>query len=443
MAAPHEEPGGDFRGVLPLPEGVVELTKWPDGSMLYSGGGIFGRKDGSMVACVRESCRISTDRGRTWGEAHPLDCQVHCEGLIRLQSGALGLYGSPGGAGRYTGDVTRWCFCSSTDDGQTWTAPVDIGTYPHFRPMHHSMIQLKSGRILLVGYWEGLDAFPPDAARYTNPGWGLWRGLALVFEGHRSLEMAICVAYYSDDEGKTWVQCKGGIFGWFDERGEPNGADGIFDVCEPTAAECKDGRVLMFMRAKVGRLVQSYSLDGGETWLSVLPTELSSSQSPPMLVQIPSTGDLLCVWSQVSSEEIRRGFLRSRLSSAISRDSGLTWENFKTLELQEGLENVSRITAEFPIPRRIVGRPGLGQLPDGFAMFSYPNVDIVGETVFIRYGRHWPRKREGALIPPGVTLQDGMPMTSMDYEQVKNLARQAQMMVMGVMRIYPLEYFYE
>jgi hypothetical protein len=36
---------------------------------------------------------------------------------------------------------------------------------------------------------------------------------------------------------------------------------------------CALGRVMTFMRAKVGRLVQSYSLNGGQTWLSVLPTD--------------------------------------------------------------------------------------------------------------------------------------------------------------------------
>ena len=417
---------------LPVPEGVVDLTGFStdgsiieakDGSlMLIQGDGVF---ESGQDAPTR---RISKDGGKTWSDPEPLKAEVGAGGVIRLQSGALAMYGGKSNA------VGAVHFCTSQDDGATWTPPVDICTYSDFRPMFHSMIQLESGRILLVGYWEGLNATAPDAVRHTQTGWGLWRGLVLFMEGHRAVEMGISIAYYSDDEGKTWSQCEGGLFGWFDERGVPNGDGGIIDVYEPTAAECKDGRVLMFMRSKVGRLVQSYSLNGGQTWFSVLPTELSSSQAPPMLVQIPSTGDLLCVWNQVSCEEIRRGFQRGRLSAAISRDSGMTWGNFRTLELQqEQMEDVSRITPEFPIARRVVGRPGLGQLPDGFAMFTYPNVDIVGETVFIRYSRMWPRKREDASE---AAAQAGLPKMWPEYEE-----RAAEMTGTGVLRIYPLEWF--
>jgi hypothetical protein len=250
--------------------------------------------------------------------------------------------------------------------------------------------------------------------------------------------MGICVVYYSDDKGATWNRAGGGLFGWFDQYGVPNGEGGIVDVYEPALAETKDGRVLLFARAKVGRLVQSHSVGGanqGTLWNSVLPTELSSSQSPPMLVQIPSTGDLLCIWNQVSFEEINRGFLRGRLSAAISKDSGLTWQNFKTLELQEGMDESARITPVFPIPRVTRARPSMGQLPEGFAMFSYPNVDIIGDKVFVRYGRSWAVERAGDWPKADPA---NVPLRWSDYEQ-----RGAEMSGESVMRIYPLEYFYK
>ena len=120
---------------------------------------------------------------------------------------------------------------------------------------------------------------------------------------------------------------------------------------------------------------------------------------------------------------------------AISKDSGLTWQNFKTLELQEGMEDVDRIVPEFPIVRRLVARSGIGQLPDGFAMFTYPNVDIVGDKVFIRYARMWPRVMSGK----GGTARDAnLPLMWPKYEE-----REAEMTGEGVMRIYPLEWFYK
>jgi len=397
--------------------GIVELR---NGSLaMMQGGGVY---ETDQVSPTR---RISSDGGKSWGEPEPLECEIGVGGVIRLASGALGLYGQKEG-GTY--------YCSSTDDGRTWTPGALIPTYSDFRPMHHSMVQLSTGRLLIVGYWEALNGAHPDVERVTATGWGWWRGVELFMEGHRGVEMGICLAYCSDDEGETWKQAEGGLFGWFNEQGVPDGTGGISDVYEPTAAETKDGRVLLFARCKRGRLVQSYSPNGGRTWCSVQPTELASSQSPPLLIRIPKTGDLLCVWNQASGEEIRRGFLRGRLSAAISQDSGLTWGHFKTLELMQGMDDAARIAPDYPIPGLIVGRPGLGNLPDGFAMFTYPNVDIIGDTVFIRYSRMWPRLRDaGAQATGGPAVPRMWP----SYEE-----RRAEMTGEGVARICPVEWFY-
>jgi len=51
-----------------------------------------------------------------------------------------------------------------------------------------------------------------------------------------------------------------------------------------------------------------------------------------MLARIPSTGDLLLIWNQASIEEILDGLSRHRLSTAISKDGGLTWRHFHNLE---------------------------------------------------------------------------------------------------------------
>ena len=262
-----------------------------------------------------------------------------------------------------------------------------------------------------------------------------WKGRALWMEGHRGVEMGICVTYYSDDEGRTWRQSKNGLFGWFDEKGEHNGQGGIIDLYEPTSAETSDGRVLMFARSKTGRLVQSYSLDLGITWLAAEPTELASSQSPPLLTRIPGTKDLLCVWNQLSGEEIRRGFLRGRLSAAMSKDNGLTWINFNTLELQEGMDQVKRISPEFPISRLIVGRSPFSHLPDGFAMFTYPNVDIIKDEVFVRYLRMTPVATGAKPLPKE---QPNLPERWPAYEE-----RGAEMRSEKIMRVYPLKWFYQ
>ena len=433
--------------VRALPTGAVEHIIVPSTVC----GGIVRRDDGSLMmayanhaglrrgdASVSE-CRVSRDAGETWESPQRLGCGLGVWGMIRLTSGRLAVYGET----RFGERPIH--VCTSADEGASWSTPVQVDAYPDFHPYLGSLTQLSSGRLLLGGYWEGLNAGRPDQGLhegahdtlpYTQYGWGLWRGRVLVNEGHRGVEMGINLVYYSDDEGLTWTRCRGGVFGWFDEKGVPNGEGGIIDVYEPNLAETADGRVLMIMRSKTGRLLQSYSHDQGETWLSVLPTELAASQTTPQLVRLPGAGDLLCVWNQVSGEEIRRGFQRGRLSAAISKDSGLTWESFRTLELQEGMEDVARIVPEFPISRRVVGRAAQGHLPDGFMMFTQPNVDIAGDRVCIRYGRMWPVTKD--VSPTGA--EPGTWPNSWPTQEDAGAELRGEEVVL---RIYPLDYFYD
>ena len=382
MAA--HQPEARFR--KPAPQGVTEVVGLP------TRGGIVGLQDGSLMLAHGGSVWLSTDGGRTWGEEGPSSCDVPVGGLIRLQSGALAAYGTHDG-GRY--------FASSEDEGQTWSEPSLICPESAGRPMMHSMIQLRTGRLLLAMYWERLDGWGqidgkmvslhPDLRYEDVSAYGVWRGQRLQVEGHaHAPEMGISVVYRSDDEGQTWGKHVGGLMGWFDFEGVPNGTCGQTGCFEPTIAETKDGNVLFIGRSTVGRLVQSFSPDGSEHWYAVLPSELPSSESPAMMVSLPDSGDLLMVWNQVSREEIRRGYRRGRLSSAVSKDGGHSWERFQTLELSEGLEDIERIPPEYPI-QMVRARDWVGPLPEGWAYFHYANLDVVGDQVYLRYSRGTPR----------------------------------------------------
>jgi len=257
---------------------------------------------------------------------------------------------------------------------------------------------------------------------------GTWKGQQYQIEGHGHIpEISIGAVCYSDDEGASWHAGKDGgsgdahysssvLMGWFGTDGKPTTHDAwVTDTDEPTAAECKDGRVLFFGRSTVGRIVQSYSSDGGLTWTPVAPNELCNSYSPARLVRIPKTGDLMCVWNQMSPDEIRNGFRRGRLSAAISEDSGKTWGHFKTLELSEGLDDVDHVKPG-RLELLIRAKKDVGKLPDGYAYFHYANVCFAGDRVFILYSR-------------------GGPMLGVAE---RNLDKQQQ-----VMRSYPLEWFYK
>jgi len=76
------------------------------------------------------------------------------------------------------------------------------------------------------------------------------------------------------------------------------------------------------------------SFDAGETW-AVENTDWgpSSATAPCILRRVPESEDLLLIWNN--------NVQRSDLSSAISRDGGRVWENFRNLEPSEG----------WPLPR--------------------------------------------------------------------------------------------
>ena len=378
------------------------------------------------MLALPDEYRISDDDGVTWGEPKPLRTQMRCEGLIRLASGALAAWGTRGDHWSTTSNHISL----STDEGKTWSDPVHICNRRDGVSYFHCMVQVSSGRLIFAVYWEGLDGREhPDLPFGRGQGidegcYGMYKGHPQQVEGHGHIpEMGISYVWVSDDEGKTWESpltrkdcLGGGLMGWFDFEGKINGSCGMTPVFEPNVAETSDGRLLLFARSTVGRLVSSYSYDHGSTWYAVRPTELASGQSPPVLIRIPQTGDLLCVWNQVSREEIRRGYKRNRLSAAISKDGGATRENFKTLELSAGMDDVDRVPVEYPI-RPTTGLRQVGEFPHGYVQCAYPNVDIAGDKVYVRYYRRWLALGE-----------DGKP--KMKY--VKD----------GVLRVYPVAYFY-
>ena len=395
----------------PLPSGVTELldtgvyslVELPDGSLLSNNG------------------RSSNDGGTTWSEPEPfaLDSTPELLGasghvMLRLEPGAL--VHSVGGK--------VWV---SRDSGRTWGPGVDA--FPGVDGLHflgNEMIQMESGRLIYPGYIS-FGSNSPEFKYEDVLSRGLWRGTVRPIEGHHHLpELYVGIMAYSDDEGVTWQSVLGRtnsgkprrqtFYGWFDELGIPNGQCGVLPFGECTVADAGDNNLLMFGRSTVNRVLHTRSSDGGDTWSSVLPTELANSGSPPRLKRIPKTGDQLCVWNQVSREEVQRGYRRGRLSAAISKDGGHTWENFKTIELSDGLTDIDRVACEYPI-KMVRARDYVGCLPDGWSYAHYANVSFAGEFVYVSYRR----------CSPSANV-----MAEQDFA-AKSM----------VLRIYPLEWFYE
>jgi hypothetical protein len=366
----------------PLPDGALEVV-----GVLGINNSLVELKGGSLLS---NDGRLSKDGGRTWPPPRQFGPGVAGAGIMRLASGALALISQVGYA-----DGRMWL---SRDEGKTWqpAGPIKVPGGPVFE-LGDTMIQLRSGRLLYC--WDyNMAGDHPELSYQAVTAVGAWKGKCYGVEGHGHLPEFFASGFsWSGDEGKTWTygtaatdpKMPNMLMGWFDHNGEPNGANDISPCGEASIAETRDGGVLYFGRSTVGRIVASRSKDGGRHWSALRPTALAASNSPPRLRRIPKTGDLLCVWNQVSEDEIRRGFRRGRLSAAISKDDGATWEHFKTIELSDGLEDVARIPTG-PEVRDVRARQDVGKLPDGYAFFHYANVNFAGDRVYLMYSRGGP-----------------------------------------------------
>jgi len=371
-------------------------------------------KDGRLMMIGSGRRCVSQDGGKTWTKPEALPVGVSF--AIRLASGKL--------AGPGPGDL----FFVSEDEGGTWKAVGKMaagavpGT-PYESGASAVLIQARSGRLLVpVRFTEGAG----HSGLYDGSGaWGTLQGKLRRIEGHAHFpEPDIAHVLFSDDEGKTWSRSEGGIMVWHGD-----GYGGMWPCDEPTAVEAKDGAILLFLRTTLGRVyvarsgpVDCVDREGrrvqcspGQRFDHPQPTPLASSYSPCVVRRIPNSGDLLLVWNQVSGDEIRAGYRRGRLSSAISKDDGRTWQHFRTID-RIVLPPAGRVDPD-PQPRMVRALDYVGVLPDDYGAVDYPTVEIVEETAFVFWYRSVVRPRPGDVtgrrlwvVPLGWFYQDEPPL---------------------------------
>ena len=354
---------------------------------------------------------ISSDAGKSWGPPFAyLQNGKQLDGfpqsILRLSNGELGMIYIKNRiikTASYNTPTRMWFFATSSDEGKTWSAgvPLDLPVRARWRNeevpdlenkgVNHTafgrLVQLSSGRLVLPLYWYIGGRHPELHAGGTDlsdgPAHATIRGRRKDrVDGHLyEAAMEGSFTYFSDDMGKSWTRSTSNLMVW-PLHGEGN--VGGFGACsEPVLMELKDRRVLMFMRTNVGRIFQSISQDGGEIWSRTRPTELPSGDVPCCLGRLRSTGGLLVIWNQASTQEIQRGYSRGRLSVAISRDEGKTWGSFRTIERSEGLQPIERV--EPPSVRHVRANEELGTLPDNYAHYHYPSLAFVQGKVLLIY----------------------------------------------------------
>lgn len=257
--------------------------------------------DGGVLAVGRSSAFVSNDEGKSW-KAYPLfhDSQKYEardeRALVRLADGTIVFAwmndrerkrGGPWGEGGEA-EVARWVLpvyvSRSRDDGKTWSEPLMIqqGWCGAIR----SMIQLRSGRIVLVGQ----KVIP-------------WRHVSLT--------------YVSDDGGRTWKASN-----LLDMETKDSGDHG--GTMEGTVAELSDGRVYILLRTTRGWFWEAFSSDGGLTWEELSQSKLRSSTCCGQLARLDDDR-LALLWNLPTDENPRDTRSREELSLAFSNDDAKTW----------------------------------------------------------------------------------------------------------------------
>lgn len=272
--------------------------------------------------------RRSTDSGKTWEPSRQIaHFGARLEGNPRKAEGGeheqtvnnpVAIVDRETGAIEflYCINYARCFSMRSTDDGVTWSMPVDITTaFEPFRK-HYDW------KVIATGPGHGVQI---KRGRLVVPIW-----LAYGKEGDHGPSAAATI--YSDDHGRTW---KAG------ELAVPNEGD-FGNPNETMLTELSDGRVMLVSRSvsKANRKLITTSPDGATGWSRpVFHDQLWEPVCMASIVAHPSKPGTLIFSNphtlklDKEGKEIHAGRgKRENLSIKLSRDDGKTWPINKTLE---------------------------------------------------------------------------------------------------------------
>lgn len=209
------------------------------------------------------------------------------------------------------------CFSMrSSDDGQTWTAPIEItNTFETFRNKY-------DWKVIASGPGHGIQL---QGGRLVVPIW-------LAYGAIGDHGPSACGTIFSDDHGTSW-QAGDIAVPNAGEYGNPN---------ESMLATLSDGQVIMITRSvsKPNRKIISVSPDGATRWsLPVFHPQLWEPICMASILAIPSEPGTLIFSNPHTLSLNRQGQEnpagrgdRRNLSIKLSRDDGQTWTVNKTLD---------------------------------------------------------------------------------------------------------------
>ncbi len=252
----------------------------------------------------------------------------------------------------YCINYARCFYMKSSDEGASWSEPVEITTtFDAFKPDYN-------WNVLATGPGHGIQL---KNSRLVVP---IWLAAGKNGAHHPSAMGTI----FSDDNGKTWQR------GAIAITNSPE----IPDPNETSIAELSDGRVLLNVRShiKSNRRLLMTSADGATNWTKPTAHEqlwepICFGSSDNFIAPDDKAALLFCNPHNLDTKDGEpkpgQSRLRQNLSLYLSRDDGKTWPIVKTIE-QVGS-----------------GYSDIAALPDGTIL------------VFLRA---WPRKQHSQLNWP-------------------------------------------
>lgn len=137
---------------------------------------------------------------------------------------------------------------------------------------------------------------------------------------------------------------------------------------EPCLVEWRPGELLLYGRTDKGWFYESRSSDYGETWSAPVESKVRCAIMTPILKKIPESNFIALLWTSIlkSKTKVNDPSKRLCLASMISKNGGITWENYRQIEY------------------------------DGFNFHSYPWMLFDGDSL------HLSHERQGATNVPGL-----------------------------------------
>ncbi|MFN6161913.1 MAG: exo-alpha-sialidase [Planctomycetota bacterium] len=332
ITACAEEP--DLQRVDLFPPGMGGVARYRIPGMVVTGQGTilaYGearRNDSKDWGEIEVHLRRSVDDGRTWLPVqHIAHHGPRIEGNPRKPTGGereqtvnnpVAIVDRQTGAIEflYCVNYARCFSIRSTDDGATWSQPLEItASFEPFRARY-------DWNVIATGPGHGIQT---RSGRLVVPIW-------LAYGAAGDHAPSACGTIYSDDHGKTWLAGEIAI---------PNEGE-YSNPNESILASLSDGQIMMVSRSvsKPNRKLLTISPDGARSWSTpCFHDELWEPICMASIVDHPSVPGTL-IFSNPHSlargrdgkeEPAGRG-KRRNLTIKLSRDDGKTWPVQRTLD---------------------------------------------------------------------------------------------------------------